>query len=119
MGLVQRSYVSAGTAVASVVGVRQLSDAFANNDAVDGHEQSTGERVSKGLLGSVQVVATALGIKAGLGATGLAAAGGDDAAANLAGQSRRMTGDQQALKEVVDEATNGEELRSVLTTPTR
>ncbi len=71
MGSAQRIYVSAGTGVATFFGVRQLSDAGAEHDAVDAHAQSTGERVSKGALGSVQVVASALGIKAALGAAGI------------------------------------------------
>jgi hypothetical protein len=71
MGTAERIYVSAGTGVATLVGVRQLSDAGADHDAVDAHVQSTGERVSKGVQGFVQVLATAVGIKAAFGGAGI------------------------------------------------
>ncbi len=53
--LAGRIYVTAGTTVGSLVGVTQVSDAFAQHDAVDGHEQSTGERIFKGVTGTVQL----------------------------------------------------------------
>jgi len=72
MGLGQRAYVAGGTGLGTLVGVRQVSDAGAQHDAVDAHAQSTGERVSKGVLGSVQVLLAALG----LGGLGKSVAGG-------------------------------------------
>ena len=71
MGSAQRIYVSAGTGVATFLAHAQLSDAGAEHDAVDAHAQSTGERVSKGGLGSVQLFLSAVG----LGGLGKAAAG--------------------------------------------
>jgi len=53
--LVGRIYVTAGTTVGSLVGVTQISDAGADHDAVDGHLQTTGERVFKGISGTVQL----------------------------------------------------------------
>ena len=53
--LAGRIYVTAGTTVGSLVGVTQVSDAFAKHDAVDGHEQTTGERIVKGISGTVQL----------------------------------------------------------------
>ena len=53
--LVGRIYVTAGTTVGSLVGVTQVSDAFSQHDAVDGHEQSVGERVFKGVTGTIQL----------------------------------------------------------------
>jgi hypothetical protein len=61
MNVVERIYVAGGTGVASAVGVRQLSDAASTHDAVDGHVQSTQERVVKGIGGGVQLVTTAVG----------------------------------------------------------
>jgi len=53
--LAGRIYVTAGTTAGSLVGVTQVSDAFAQHDAVDGHEQTTSERVFKGVSGTVQL----------------------------------------------------------------
>jgi hypothetical protein len=61
MNVVERIYVAGGTGAASFVGVRQLSDTASTHDAVDGHVQSTCERVVKGIGGSVQLVGTAVG----------------------------------------------------------
>ena len=60
-GLAGRVYVTAGTTVGSLVGVTQVSDAFARHDAVDAHEQTTGERVFKGVSGSVQLATLGAG----------------------------------------------------------
>jgi Pretoxin HINT domain len=62
MNFVQRVYVAGGTGAASFVGVRHVSDAFSKHDAVDGHVQSTQERVVKGIGGGVQLVTTATGL---------------------------------------------------------
>jgi len=62
MSTVGRIYTAAGTGVASLVGVRQLSDAGSDRDAVDGHLQSPGERVLKGATGGLQLATTAAGI---------------------------------------------------------
>jgi hypothetical protein len=53
-----RGYTVAGFAVADMVGVRQLSDAFSTHDAADGHVQSWGERVSDGAFGAIGLAGT-------------------------------------------------------------
>ena len=60
--LAGRIYVTAGTTVGSLVGVTQVSDAFSQHDAVDGHEQSATERVFKGISGTVQLVTIGVGV---------------------------------------------------------
>jgi len=55
MGTVQRLYVSVGTPVATIVGVRGLDDARSQHDAVDGHVQSTTERVTDGVIGTASL----------------------------------------------------------------
>jgi len=47
--------------VGSLVGVTQVSDAFSQHDAVDGHEQTTSERVFKGISGTVQLATVGTG----------------------------------------------------------
>ena len=75
MGTVQRLYVSVGTPVATIVGVRGISDAFSQHDAVDGHVQSTTERVTDGVIGTASLALTAVGLKAALpGGGGVVAA---------------------------------------------
>ena len=75
-----RLYVTAGTTLGSLVGVAQISDAGSDRDAVDGHLQSTGERVFKGAAGAVQLATIGFGaapsvVKAAAGsATGAARA---------------------------------------------
>ena len=63
MSTFSRGYTAVGTAVAKQVGVLGVSDAFAQHDAIDAHKQSWFERATKGLFGSVQLVATGFGIK--------------------------------------------------------
>jgi len=60
-GFASRVYTTAGTTVASLVGVTQVSDAFSQHDAVDGHEQTTAERVFKGITGTVQLATVGVG----------------------------------------------------------
>jgi len=60
-GFASRVYTTAGTTVASLVGVTQVSDAFSQHDAVDGHEQTTSERVFKGISGTVQLATVGVG----------------------------------------------------------
>jgi len=74
-----------------MVGVRQLSDAGSDRDAVDGHLQTPGERVVKGVTGGVQLLMTAFGIsgaaKGMLGKLGgKTTAGAGDLAAGIEGQ---------------------------------
>ena len=66
--LAGRIYVTAGTTVGSLVGVSQVSDAFSKHDAIDGHVQSTGERVFKGVTGGVQLACAGVGGAAGMSA---------------------------------------------------
>jgi RHS repeat-associated protein len=56
--LITRLYVIGGTVAGSMVGVRQCSDAFHQNDAVDGHKQGALERVQDGATGVVQLFFT-------------------------------------------------------------
>ncbi len=63
-GFASRVYTTAGTTVGSLVGVTQVSDAFSQHDAVDGHEQTTGERVFKGITGSIQLATVGVGAAA-------------------------------------------------------
>ncbi|MDA9934358.1 hypothetical protein N9B88_01185 [Rubripirellula sp.] len=68
---VRRTYVVGGTIIADVTGVRGISDACSPHDAIDGHEQSVGERVMDGTLGTAQLAGTVWGISRGIGvATG-------------------------------------------------
>ena len=60
--LAGRVYVTAGTTLGSIVGVTQISDAGSKHDAVDGHVQSTGERVFKGVTGGVQLATIGVGL---------------------------------------------------------
>jgi len=60
-GFASRVYTTAGTTVGSLVGVTQVSDAFSQHDAVDGHEQTTSERVLKGITGTVQLATVGVG----------------------------------------------------------
>jgi hypothetical protein len=53
-----RAYTVGGFAIADMVGVRQLSDAFSTHDAADGHVQSWGERVSDGAFGAIGLAGT-------------------------------------------------------------
>ena len=62
MSLPGRVYVTGGTVVAGLTGIRDLSDAGATETAVDARPQGTGERVLKGGLGTVQIVLTAVPI---------------------------------------------------------
>ena len=58
MSPLSRGYTVAGFAIADMVGVRQLSDAFSTHDAADGHVQSWGERVSDGAFGAIGLAGT-------------------------------------------------------------
>jgi hypothetical protein len=51
-----------GTALATIVGVRGISDAFSEHDAVDAHRQSLGERIFDGVFGAISLVGTAVGL---------------------------------------------------------
>jgi hypothetical protein len=51
-----------GTALATIVGVRGISDAFSEHDAVDAHRQSLGERAFDGVFGTIALVGTAVGL---------------------------------------------------------
>ncbi|WP_304511166.1 RHS repeat-associated core domain-containing protein, partial [Aquisphaera insulae] len=70
MSTPERIYTTVGTTVATVVGVRQLDDAFHEHDAVDGHKQSVLERVGDGVGGSLQLVSTAIGISGAIKSAG-------------------------------------------------
>ena len=63
---VWRTYVVGGTIIADVTGVRGISDACSPHDAIDGHEQSVGEQVMDGTLGTVQLAGTVWGISRGI-----------------------------------------------------
>jgi hypothetical protein len=65
-----RGYTVAGFAIADMIGVRQLSDAFSTHDAADGHVQSWSERASDGVFGAIGLS----GITAGIGRAAIAAA---------------------------------------------
>jgi RHS repeat-associated protein len=66
MGPIERGYVVGGTMIADMVGVRGVSDACSDHDAVDGHLQGLKERILDGVLGSVQLVGTATGVYGGV-----------------------------------------------------
>jgi hypothetical protein len=53
-----RGYTVAGFAIADMVGVRQLSDAFSTHDAADGHVQSWQERSMDGAFGAIGLAGT-------------------------------------------------------------
>lgn len=57
-----RLYVGVGTSVGTMVGVRGLSDAFSEHDAVDAHKQTTTEKVVDGVTGGISLLTTAAGI---------------------------------------------------------
>ena len=56
----EQNYIAIGTALASIVGIKQISDAFSPHDALDAHEQSIAERVLDGVTGTVQLGTTAI-----------------------------------------------------------
>jgi hypothetical protein len=62
-GTLDRIYIAGGTALGTIFGVRQLSDAYEGDDAVDAHEQSTLENIFDAVTGGVSLVGTAFGIK--------------------------------------------------------
>jgi hypothetical protein len=81
--LAGRIYVTAGTTIGSLVGVTQLSDAFSQNAAVDGHLQSIGERAFKGVTGGIQLASAGFSLGSAVSkAAGLA--GGMRSAPNSA-----------------------------------
>jgi hypothetical protein len=100
-----RAYTIGGTMAADVVGVRGISDAGSDHDAIDGHQQGLGERILDGLTGGIQLVATAVGMAGvvGAGAKGTTSAARqvvgavddkiDDVARTLDDVPRRVTED--------------------------
>ena len=58
MSPLSRGYTVAGFAIADMVGVRQLSDAFSTHDAADGHVQSWQERSMDGAFGAIGLAGT-------------------------------------------------------------
>ena len=66
----KRVYVTGGTTVATLVGVRGVSDACSRHDAVDAHEQSISERAFDGVTGTVGLVSTGFSIS-GMAMAGL------------------------------------------------
>ena len=105
MNPIYRGYVAVGTGVGSFVGVRQVSDACSKHDAVDGHVQTTTERVFKGVTGGVQLVTTAVPLAKPIGgALGLTERSAANAAGHaLQGGAAKAAGAEGAI--IAEEAT--------------
>lgn len=65
-GVAKSIVVAGGFAAADACGVRGVSDAGSEHDALDAHVQSTGERWFDGISGATQLVLTAVGASQGI-----------------------------------------------------